>query len=96
MRRILRAQVTGWENAQKREKITKTIEGYFLGEQVSPPLLSDEEERCLPSGEDTEVSASTSQPTQWDQFWEKVIKSPNNFQNHVREVEEKLRRAIKD
>ena len=79
----------------RKGKKTKTIQGYFLGEQVSPPLPSDEEEWCSPSGEDTEVSASTSQPTQWDQFWEKVLKSPNNFQNYVREVEEKLGRAIK-
>ena len=59
---IFRSQVTGWENAQKREK-NETIDGYFLGEQVSPPILSDEEEQCLPSGKDTEVKASESQPT---------------------------------
>ena len=60
--RTLRSQVTGWENAQKRgEGGNKTIEGYFLGEQISPPILSEEEEQCLPSRKDIEFKASVSQ-----------------------------------
>ena len=70
----------------------KTI-GYFLGEQVFPPFLSDEEEKCLPSGKDTEVKASVFQPTQWAQAMEELKK---DFENQVREVEEKLGRAMRD
>ena len=71
----------------RKGKKTKTIEGYFLGEQVSPPPLSDEEERCSPSGKDTQVRAFIYQPTQWDQTMEKLKKSSENFENYVREVE---------
>ena len=42
----LKSQVTAWENAQKGEK-NKTIEGYFLGEQVFSSILSDEEEQSI-------------------------------------------------
>ena len=80
----------------RKGKKTKTIEGYFLGEQVSPPLLSDEEEQCSPSGKDTEVRTSASQPTQWAQTTEKLKKGSENFENYVRGLEEKLERAIKD
>ena len=78
----------------RKGKKTKTIEGYFLGEQVSPPLLSDEEEWCSPS--EIDMDTSVSQHIQWDQTWEKLQKSSENFENYVREVEEKLGRAIKD
>ena len=70
----------------------KTI-GYFLGEQVFPPFLSDKEEQCLPSGKDTEVKASVSQSTQWAQVMEELKK---DFENQVREVEEKLGRQMRD
>ena len=92
VKRIFRSQVTGWENAQKKEK-NKTIEGYFLGEQVFPPFLSDEEEQCLPSGKDIEIKASVSQPTQWAQAMEELKK---DFENQVREVEEKLGREMRE
>ena len=77
MERKLRSQVTGWENAHKREK-NKTIPGSFLGEQISPPIHSDEEEQWLPSGKDIKVKASVSQTSkiniQWSQAMEELIK----------------------
>ena len=94
--RTLRSQVTGWENAQKREK-NKTIEGYFLGEKVFSPILSDEEEQYLPSGKDIEVTDSVSQTSkiniQWAQAMEELKK---DFENQVREVEEKLGREMRE
>ena len=77
----------------RKGKKTKTIEGHFLGEQVSPPFLSDEEEQCSPSGKDTEVKASVSQPTPWAQAMEELKK---DFENQVREVKEKLGREMSD
>ena len=65
MERKLRSQVTGWENAQNREK-NKTIEGYFLGEQVSPPIFSDEEEQGILS---EEVKASASRASKGNLNW---------------------------
>ena len=68
--RKLRSQVTGWENAQKREKKNKTIEGYFLGEQVSPPILSDEEEQGILS---EEVKAPASSASKGNVNWAQAI-----------------------
>ncbi|XP_072479241.1 uncharacterized protein [Notamacropus eugenii] len=76
---------------RKGEK-NKTIEGYFLGEQAFPPFLSDDEEQCLPSGKNAEVKASVSQPTQWAQAMEELKK---DFENQVRDVEEKLGREMR-
>ncbi|XP_072453534.1 uncharacterized protein [Notamacropus eugenii] len=76
----------------RKGKRNKTIEGYFLGEKTLPPFLSDEEEQCLPSGKDTEIKDSVSQPTQWAQAMEELKK---NFENQVREAEEKLGREMR-
>ena len=82
---------------RKRKKKNKTIEGYFLGEQISPPFLSDEKEQCLPSGKDIEVKTSVSQTSkiniQWFQAMEEFRK---DFGNQIREVEEKLGREMRE
>ena len=82
---------------RKRGKKNKTVEGYFLGEEVCPPFLSDEEEQCLPSGKDTEVKSSVSHTfrinIQWAQAMEELKK---DFENQFREVEEKLGREMRE
>ena len=79
----------------KRNK-NKTIEGYFLGDQVSSSILSDEEEQCLPSGKDIKVKAYAFRTSkinmQWSQATEELKK---DFENQVREVEEKLGREMR-
>ena len=81
----------------RKGKINKTIEDYFLGEQISPPFLSDEKKQCLPSGKDIEIKASISQTSkiniQWAQAMEELKKE---FENQVRQVEEKLGREMKE
>ena len=68
-----------------------------MGNRLSPPILSDEEEQCLPSGKDIEVKASVSQTSkiniQWAQAMEGLKK---DFENQVREVEEKLGREMRE
>ena len=44
----------------KKGEKSKTIEGYFLGEQAFSSILSDEEEQCIPSEEDLKVKTSAS------------------------------------
>ncbi|XP_072487386.1 uncharacterized protein [Notamacropus eugenii] len=66
--------------------------------QVPPPRgAEDEEEQCLPSGKDTEVKASVSQTSRinipWAQAMEELKK---DFENQVREVEEKLGREMRE
>ena len=81
----------------KKGEKNKTIEGYFLGEQISSPILSEEEEQCLPSGKHIKVKASVSQTSkiniQWSQVMEELKK---DFENKVREVKEKLGREMRE
>ena len=78
-------------------KKNKTTEGYFLGEQISSPILLEEEEQCLPSGKDIKVKVSVSQTSkiniQWSQAMEELKK---DFENQVREVEGKLGREMRE
>ena len=79
----------------KKGEKNKTIEGYFLGEEISPPILSDEEEQFLSSGKDTKAKASAQTSKiniQWSQAMEELKK---DFENQVREVEEKLGREMR-
>ena len=62
----------------KKGQKNKTTESYFLGEQISSPILSEEEEQCLPSGKDIKVKAFVSQTSkiniQWSQAMEEFKK----------------------
>ena len=85
------------EKMPKKGKQNKTIEGHFLGEQVFSSILSDEEKQCIPSEEDIKVKAFASKTfkknTQWSHAMEELKK---DFENQVREVEEKLGREMKE
>ena len=81
----------------KKGEKNKTIEGYFLGEQISSPILSEEEEQGLLSGKDIKVKTSVSQTSkiniQWSQAMDELKK---DFENQVKEVEEKLGREMRE
>ena len=93
--KALKSQVTGWENAKKREK-NKAIEGYVLGKQVFSSILSNEEEQSIPLEEDFKVKASSSKTSkinlQWSQAMEELKRY---FENQIREVEKKLGREMR-
>ena len=65
----------------KKGEKNKTM-GYFLGEQISSPIILEEEEQCLPSGKDTKVKASVSQTSkiniQWAQAMKELKKDSEN------------------
>ena len=60
----------------KKGEKNKTTEGYFLGEEISSPILTDEKEQCLPPGKDIKVKASVFQTSkiniQWAQAMEEL------------------------
>ena len=96
MERILRVKSLAGKMPRKGEK-NKTIEGYFLGEQIFPPFLSDEEVQCLPSEKDTEVKASVSHTSKINIPWAQAMDElKRDFENQVREVEEKLGREMRE